>query len=55
MMVAAAAVMSPSHRATRVIAAPAAALRTLSCQVRDTQSLRAKVQISTCALILLSA
>jgi len=35
MMVAAAAVMSPSHRATRVIAAPAVALRPLSRQVRD--------------------
>jgi len=34
--VAAAAVMRASHRAARVTAAPAAALRSLSCEVRDT-------------------
>jgi len=33
--VATAAVMRASHRAARVTAAPAAALRSLSCEVRD--------------------
>jgi len=33
--VAAAAVMRASHRAARVTAAPATALRSLSCEVRD--------------------
>ena len=35
MTVAVAAVMRASHRAARVTAAPAAALRSLSCEVRD--------------------
>jgi len=37
--VAAAAVMRASHRATRVMAAPAAAITSLPCEIHDTQIL----------------